>query len=64
MRIQATDQPRCSVHVDEADQCDNEAIAKETLQDENIGMYVWYCEEHVFLADDPEYLGREDEYQE
>ena len=64
MSIQATDQSRCSVHVDGADQCDNEAVAKETLQDEDIEMDVWYCEEHVFLADDPEYFEREDEHQE
>jgi hypothetical protein len=57
MSIQSTDQPRCSVQVGGVNQCANEAVAKETLQDEDVEMDVWYCEEHVFLADDPEYLG-------
>ena len=34
MSIQAPNDPRCNVHVDDADQCGDEAVAKETLREE------------------------------
>jgi hypothetical protein len=40
--------------VDGVDQCGDEAVAKETIQNADIALDVWYCEDHLHLADDAE----------
>ena len=54
MITQAHKHPRCNVHVDGVDQCGDEAVAKETIQNADIALDVWYCEDHLHLADDAE----------
>jgi ribosomal protein L31 len=56
MSAPAHDHPRCNVHVNDVDQCGDEAVAKETIQEDEIELDVWYCVDHLHLhlADDAE----------